>query len=99
MSEHGGAAHITTGDVFDDLGLSPGEASEAKRKHDLWRELLDQIEKQRLGPAELAQALLIDLQQVSHLLRGRLSRFSTAELDRLQTQIKGRVRGGRNDAV
>ena len=36
---------ITLGDVFDDIGLTPGEACEAKIKTDLWRAVVDRIEE------------------------------------------------------
>ena len=73
-------AHITKGDIFDDLGLSPKEALEAKVKSDLWRDLLAYIEKRALSQAILAQTLKIHQPDVSNLLRGKLSKFSTAKL-------------------
>jgi predicted XRE-type DNA-binding protein len=73
-------AHITKGDIFDDLGLSPKEALEAKVKSDLWRDLLAHIEKRHLSQAALARTLKIHQPDVSNLLRGKLSKFSTAKL-------------------
>lgn len=73
-------AHITKGDIFDDLGLSPKEALEAKVKSDLWRDLLAHIEKRALSQATLAHTLKIHQPDVSNLLRGKLSKFSTAKL-------------------
>jgi len=73
-------AHVTKGDIFDDLGLSPKEALEAKVKSDLWRDLLAHIEKRALSQANLAQTLKIHQPDVSNLLRGKLSKFSTAKL-------------------
>ena len=73
-------AHITKGDIFDDLGLSPQEALEAKVKSDLWRDLLVHIEKRALDQASLARILKIHQPDVSNLLRGKLSKFSTAKL-------------------
>lgn len=72
--------HITKGNIFDDLGLSPQEAVEAKVKSDLWRDLLAHIERRRLDQASLAHTLRICQPDVSHLLRGRLSAFSPAQL-------------------
>ena len=72
--------HITRGDVFDDLGLSPQESLEAKIKADLWSNLLRYIERRGMDQAALAHALNIHQPDVSNLLRGKLSRFSTAKL-------------------
>ncbi len=73
-------AHITKGDIFDDLGLSAQEALEAKVKSDLWRDLLVHIEKRALNQASLAHTLKIHQPDASNLLRGKLSKFSTAKL-------------------
>jgi predicted XRE-type DNA-binding protein len=72
--------HITKGDIFDDLGLSPREALEAKVKADLWRDLLAHIEKRGMDQATLAQSLKVHQPDISNLLRGKLSKFSTAKL-------------------
>ena len=73
-------SHITTGDVFDDLGLSPREVLEAKVKADLLKDLLMHIERQHLTSAELAQKLSVHQPEVSNLRRGKLSKFSTTKL-------------------
>lgn len=73
-------SHITRGDIFDDLGLSPQEALEAKIKADLWRDLLAHIERRGIGQTKLAHTLGIHQPDVSNLLRGKLSKFSTAKL-------------------
>jgi predicted XRE-type DNA-binding protein len=72
--------HITRGDIFDDLGLSPQEALEAKVKADLWRDLLAHIERRGLDQVSLAHSLRVHQPDVSNLLRGKLSKFSTAKL-------------------
>lgn len=72
--------HITKGDILDDLGLSPREALEAKVKADLWKDLLMHIERRGLDQASLAHLLKVHQPDVSNLLRGKLSKFSTAKL-------------------
>jgi len=72
--------HITQGDIFDDLGLSPQEALEAKIKSDLWRDLLRYIERRGMDQSSLVNILKIHQPDVSNLLRGKLSKFSTAKL-------------------
>jgi predicted XRE-type DNA-binding protein len=73
-------SHITKGDIFDDLGLSPQDALEAKIKADLWRELLAHVERRGMTQASLAHSLKVHQPDISNLLRGKLSKFSTAKL-------------------
>jgi predicted XRE-type DNA-binding protein len=72
--------HITKGDIFDDLGLSPQDALEAKVKADLWRDLLAHIERTGMSQEALAHSLKIHQPDVSNMLRGKLSKFSTSKL-------------------
>jgi predicted XRE-type DNA-binding protein len=73
-------AHITKGDVFDDIGLTRPEAVEAKVKADLWRELVAHISPLQLTQKELAKRLSVHQPEVSHLLNGKLSKFSAGTL-------------------
>lgn len=79
-SESNKAHRVTKGDVFDHLGLSHFEATEAKVKSDLWRELVDHISSLALSQKELARALGIHQPDVSHLLNGKISKFSAGTL-------------------
>jgi phage-related protein/predicted XRE-type DNA-binding protein len=72
--------HVTKGDIFDDLGLSPKEALHAKIKHEIWRDLVEYIERRDFSQAELAKVLKIHQPDVSNLLRGKISKFSTDKL-------------------
>jgi predicted XRE-type DNA-binding protein len=72
--------YVTKGDIFDDLGLSPKEALYAKIKYEIWRDLVEYIERQNLSQAELAKVLRIHQPDVSNLLRGKISKFSTDKL-------------------
>ncbi len=71
---------ITVGDVFDDIGLTADEACEAKIKADLWRAVVERIEKAEYSQAELVQILKVHQPEVSHLLKGKISRFSVGKL-------------------
>ncbi|HWZ51721.1 MAG TPA: helix-turn-helix transcriptional regulator [Granulicella sp.] len=73
-------AHITKGDVFDDIGLTRAEALEAKVKADLWRDLLAHITPLPLTQKELAKRLGVHQPEVSNLLNGKLSKFSAGTL-------------------
>jgi predicted XRE-type DNA-binding protein len=72
--------HITTGDIFDDLGFSPAETLEAKIKSDLLHAIVQHSEAHHLSQAELAQALNIHQPDVSNLLKGKISKFSITRL-------------------
>ncbi|MHB8302751.1 MAG: helix-turn-helix domain-containing protein [Acidobacteriaceae bacterium] len=74
------AAHRTTGSVFDDLGLGPGEALEAKIKTEIFRALVDCIEARALTQAELVKLLKAHQPDVSNLLHGKISKFSVGKL-------------------
>ncbi len=72
--------HITTGDIFDDLGFSPAETLEAKIKSDLLHAIVQHSETHHLSQAELAKALNIHQPDVSNLLKGKISKFSITRL-------------------
>ena len=72
--------HVTKGDVLDDLGLSREELVELKVKMDLWRDLVARIAPLELTQKQLGQRLGVHQPEVSHLLAGRLSKFSVGTL-------------------
>jgi len=74
------AGHITTGDIFDDLGFSPAETLEAKIKSDLLHAIVQHSKVHDLSQAGLAQALNIHQPDVSNLLKGKISKFSITRL-------------------
>jgi predicted XRE-type DNA-binding protein len=84
--------HITKGDIFDDLGLSQEEAIEAKVKADVWRDLVAHIERQAFDQVHLKKVLKIHQPDVSNLLRGKLSKFSTGKLIQFAVRLKLDVR-------
>ena len=84
--------HVTTGDVLEDLGFSPQEALEAKVKADLWRDLLAHIERRGVDQAYLKKTLKIHQPDVSNLLRGKISKFSTGKLIQFAVRLNLDVR-------
>jgi len=84
--------HITTGDILEDLGLSSQEALEAKVKSDLWRDLLVHIEQRGADQAYLKKTLRIHQPDVSNLLRGKISKFSTGKLIQFAVRLNLGVR-------
>jgi len=84
--------HITTGDVLEDLGFSPQETIEAKVKSDLWRDLLVHIERRGFNQAYLQKTLKVYQPDVSNLLRGKISKFSTGKLIQFAVRLNLDVR-------
>jgi predicted XRE-type DNA-binding protein len=66
--------------VLDDLGFSPSEALEIKVKAEIYRDLLQYIQERGLSQQELASVLGIHQPDVSHLLHGKISKFSVGKL-------------------
>jgi len=83
---------VTKGDIFDDLCLSPQEALEAKVKADIWRDLIAHINKRALDQATLKSLLKLHQPDVSNLLRGKISKFSTSKLITLAIRLDLHVR-------
>lgn len=73
-------SHISKGNVLEDLGLSRSELIEAKVKSDLWRDLVAHIVPLQLTQRELAKRLCVHQPEISHLLNGKLSKFSVGTL-------------------
>jgi predicted XRE-type DNA-binding protein len=73
-------AHVTQGDVFDDLGFSPAETLEAKIKADIWQALIQHIEEHGFSQASLANTLKAHQPDVSNLLKGKISKISITKL-------------------
>lgn len=84
--------HITNGDIFEDLGFSPMEAIEAKVKSGLWRDLMAHIEHRGVDQAYLKKTLKIHQPDVSNLLRGKISKFSTGKLIQFAVRLNLGVR-------
>lgn len=91
-SEKHKLSHVTKGDIFDDLGLSHAEAVEAKVKADLWRDLIAHVTPLALTQKELANRLGVHQPEVSHLLTGKLSKFSAGTLIQYAVKLDFDVR-------
>jgi predicted XRE-type DNA-binding protein len=87
---------ITKGDIFDDLGLSPSEATALKIKASLLDSILNEVRRKGYTQAKLA-ALLDEYQpNVSNLLQGKITQMSIEKLlkysDRLGLSASIRVK-------
>ena len=73
-------SHVTKGSVLDGLGLTQEEVAEARIKAHLWRDLVAHIRSLKLTQKEVAKRLGIHQPEVSSLLNGKLSKFSSGTL-------------------
>ena len=76
----GKPAHITKGDVLDDLGFSRAEASALKIKADVMEAILAEIDRRGLTQTELVDLLDEYQPNVSNLMRGRIGKVSIEKL-------------------
>jgi predicted XRE-type DNA-binding protein len=74
------APTLTKGSVLDDLGFSPAEALEIKVKAEIYSDLMRYILDRGFTQVELGTLLGIHQPDVSHLLNGRVSKFSVGKL-------------------
>jgi predicted XRE-type DNA-binding protein len=72
-------AHVTRGNVFEDLGFAAEEAAILRMKTLLHIEVMRVIEKKGLTPRQLETVLDVPQPRVSELLNGKISRM-TADL-------------------
>lgn len=73
-------AHITKGDVLDDLGLSRSEASALKVKANLLDAILREIQSRKYTQKQLIQILDEYQPAVSNLVRGKIGKLSLEKL-------------------
>ncbi|HUA93490.1 MAG TPA: helix-turn-helix transcriptional regulator [Terracidiphilus sp.] len=73
-------AHITRGDVLDDLGFSRAEASALKIKATIVEAILAEIDRRELTQRQLVDLLDEYQPNVSNLLNGRIGKVSIEKL-------------------
>ena len=82
----------STGNVFRDLGFSPGEAEHLKVRSELMISLQKAISASRLKQAEVAHVLGVTQPRVSDLMRGRIDLFSSDTLIDMLARLGIRVK-------
>jgi len=80
----------STGNVFEDMGMR--DAEERLAKAELARLIRAEIRDRGLSQNEAAALLGVKQPDVSDLVRGRLSRFSTARLERFLNALDLEIR-------
>lgn len=74
-----------SGNVFADLGFSPGEARNLRLRSQMMTALRKFIEKESLTQADAARRLKVSQPRISDLTRGKISRFSLDTLVNMVT--------------
>ena len=82
----------SSGNVFEDLGFDPAEASVLQMRANLMSDLRLYIEKQKLTQAQAAKRLGIAQSRVSDLVRGKWDKFSLEMLITLEARLGRTVR-------
>jgi predicted XRE-type DNA-binding protein len=82
----------SSGNVFRDLGFSPGAAEHLLVRSDLMIKVQKLIASRDLTQAEVAKILRVTQPRVSDLLRGRIDLFSTDALIDMLARLGVRVR-------
>ena len=78
--ENTGASHVTTGNVFSDLGFSHEVALALKIKTDCHNAILAIVEKYRYTQRDLQKILDQPQPRISELLNGKISKLSLEKL-------------------
>jgi predicted XRE-type DNA-binding protein len=96
-------AHVTRGNVFEDLGFSAEEAAILQLKTQLHIEIMRVVRQQKLSPRQLEKVLGVPQPRVSELLNGKISRM-TADLlakylYRLGREVIMKTKASRNRAA
>ena len=76
--------------VFHELGLP--DADELVIKSDLMTAILERVKARGLNQTQAATALAMPRSEVSHLMHGRISRFTIDRLVRALATLDGSVR-------
>ncbi len=85
-------AHVTTDNIFEDLGFSPDEAAVLRMKTAMHMEIMRVVEERGLSRRDLERLLDVPQPRVSELLSGKISKMTadklTKYLHRLGRQVE-----------
>lgn len=68
--------HMTTGSVFDDLGMDPGKAEQLKIKAALFDCIVAYIDDNELTQEKAAEIMGVQRSRVGDVCRGKMSGFT-----------------------
>lgn len=85
-------AHVSTDELFEDLGFSPEEAAVIEFKLTLHNEIMKVVKRRKLTSRQLEKLLDIPQPRASELLNGKISHMTadrlTKYLHRLGRKVK-----------
>ncbi|MFW5888058.1 MAG: helix-turn-helix domain-containing protein [Bacteriovoracia bacterium] len=84
-------AHISKGNVLDDLGFSPEMNTIVKMKSELFDKIITVVEKRKITPRALEKILDKPQPRVSELLNGKISKLSIEKLLEYLEKLGGEV--------
>lgn len=84
-------AHITKGNVFEDLGFGREEAADLAMKFDLARDVRKFIERQGLTQVQAAAFFEVPRPKISHIQGNKLDGISIEYLIRMLGKTGGRL--------
>lgn len=73
-------SHLTTGSVFDDLELEPGEAEQLKIKAALFDTIIGYMKKNNLTQQQTADVMGVQRSRIGDICRGKITGFSIDSL-------------------
>ena len=82
-------AHVTKGNVFEDLGFSRGEAADLAMKVDLARDVRKFIDRQGLTQVQAAEFFAVPRPKISHIQSNKLAGISIEYLVRMLAKTGG----------
>ena len=82
-------AHVTKGNVFEDLGFSRGEAADLAMKVDLARDVRKFIDRQGLTQLQAAEFFAVPRPKISHIQSNKLAGISIEYLVRMLAKTGG----------
>jgi predicted XRE-type DNA-binding protein len=80
-------SHITTDNIFEDIGFSPEEAAELTIKSDIFLAIRSAIDAAGHTQRDLCRILGEHQPQISNLVNGRISKFSIDRLLRYASRL------------
>lgn len=72
--------HLTSGSVFDDLGLDPGQAEQLKIKAAMFDVLVRYIKENGLTQKQASEIMGVQRSRVGDVCRGKISGFTIDSL-------------------
>lgn len=67
---------VTTGSIFDDLGLDPGEAEQLKLKAALFDTIISYMEVNKFTQQQTADAMGVQRSRIGDVCRGKIAGFT-----------------------